>query len=74
MLKVSLSKVVPFCHTFCNKPDFTGPTFLEFYIGRFFENLLREFKFQYNMSIIMSMLLEYRYTFLIISGPNTSQN
>ena len=29
-----------------NKPDPTGQTFLKLYITGFFENLLREFKFQ----------------------------
>ena len=68
MRKAILKKVVPFCHTFCNKPDPTGPTLLKFYIRGFFENLLREFKVKYNVTIIMSILLEYRYIFLIISG------
>ena len=68
MRKATLTKFVPFCHTFCNKTDPTGPTFLKLYFGGFFENLLREFMVQYNVTIIMSISFEYPYKFLIISG------
>jgi hypothetical protein len=41
--------------------------FMKFYIGVFFENLLRKFKFHKNWTRIMGALLVDKYTFLIIS-------
>ena len=45
----------------------TGRIFMKFYIWVFFENLSRNFKFHYNLTIITGTLHEDRYTFFIIS-------
>ena len=45
----------------------TGRIFMKFDIWAFFENLSNKFEINWNLTRITGALLEYRYTFLIIS-------
>jgi hypothetical protein len=53
----------------CNNSAFTERIFNKFDIWVFFENLLRKFKFHYNLTRIMGTLHVDQYTFVIISHP-----
>ena len=55
------------CPSACNNSAPTGRIFMKFDIWIFFENLPRNFKFNYNLTRITVTLYEDRYTFLIIS-------
>ena len=50
-----------------NNPTSTGRIFIKFCICVFFENLLRKFKFPFNLTKITGTLPEYLCTIMIIS-------
>jgi hypothetical protein len=71
-MSVRLSVCLPACLSFhlsaWKNSAPTGRIFMKFYIWVFFQNLLRKFKFNYNLIRILCTFHEDQYTFLIISG------
>ena len=63
-----LRHVCPSVHlTASNNSAPTGRIFMKFYVGVFFKNLARKFKFHYDQTKITGTLLEDEYIFFIIS-------